>query len=207
MNTIHKTYWDIETAPISATELSAMEPKFKPAANLKDPEKIAASIAEKKAEWAEKAALSPLTGRILCIGVLDNSGFRIISGDEPDILTSFWHLWDDHTRQFYGFNVASFDIPFLMARSWKHGVKPAIKPFTKPWDLKNSTDLLEYWRCGQRDQVSGGLENLCKFFGLPTKPFDGKDFGKMWEDDRAAAEAYLEGDVSRLRDIAGIMGL
>jgi hypothetical protein len=59
-------------------ELAALLPPFDPAevktGNIKDPEKIAAKIAEAEVshrrEFFERAALDPMTGRVLAIGVL-----------------------------------------------------------------------------------------------------------------------------------------
>ncbi len=71
--------FDIETGPLPEFELTAMVPPFDPAevktGNLKDPEKIAAKLAEAEAnhrrDFIERAALDPLTGRVLAIGTLD----------------------------------------------------------------------------------------------------------------------------------------
>ena len=74
MNTI---LFDIETAPLPESELAALVPPFDPAevrtGNLKDPDKIAAKLAEAEAnhrrDFIERAALDPLTGRVLAIGL------------------------------------------------------------------------------------------------------------------------------------------
>ena len=44
--------FDIETVPQDSTKLLALAPEFTAAANLKDPEKIAAAIAKKRADCA-----------------------------------------------------------------------------------------------------------------------------------------------------------
>jgi hypothetical protein len=75
MNTI---IFDIETGPLPESELLAMLPAFDPAevktGNLKDPAKIAEKIAEAEAnhrrDFIERAALDPLTGRVVAIGVM-----------------------------------------------------------------------------------------------------------------------------------------
>jgi hypothetical protein len=71
-------FFDIETGPLLESELLALLPPFDPAevktGNIKDPEKIAAKIAEAelnhKRDFVEKAALDPLTGRVVAIGLL-----------------------------------------------------------------------------------------------------------------------------------------
>ena len=75
MNTI---VFDIETGPLPESELAAVMPPFDPAevktGNLKDPEKVAAKIAEAEAnhrrDFFDKAALDPLTGRVVAVGVM-----------------------------------------------------------------------------------------------------------------------------------------
>src|SRR5476651_2330269 len=70
--------FDLETGPLAESELSALLPPFDPAdvktGNLKDPAKIAEKIAEAEAnhkrDFIERAALDPLTGRVLAIGVI-----------------------------------------------------------------------------------------------------------------------------------------
>jgi hypothetical protein len=59
---------DIETVPNPATFEFLPEPKA--AGNIKDPAKIAANIAEKKAAQREAAALDPLTGRVCCYAMV-----------------------------------------------------------------------------------------------------------------------------------------
>lgn len=70
--------FDIETGPLPESELAALLPPFDPAevkvGNIKDPEKIAAKVAEAEAnhrrDFFEKAALDPLTGRVVAIGMM-----------------------------------------------------------------------------------------------------------------------------------------
>ena len=70
--------FDVETGPLAESELSALLPPFDPAevrtGNLKDPAKIAEKIAEAEAchrrEFFDRAALDPLTGRVVAIGLL-----------------------------------------------------------------------------------------------------------------------------------------
>ena len=71
--------FDVETGPLAESELSALLPPFDPAevktGNLKDPAKIAEKLAEAEAnhrrDFIERAALDPLTGRVIAIGMLD----------------------------------------------------------------------------------------------------------------------------------------
>ena len=138
MNTI---LFDIETSPLPESELAALVPPFDPAevktGNLKDPDKIAAKLAEAEAnhrrDFFDRAALDPLTGRVLAIGLLKNAEggmqkaeFRIIGhDDEAQTLREFWSLCRGEMgriNQMVGFNSNLFDLPFLIRRSWKHRV-------------------------------------------------------------------------------------
>lgn len=208
MNLINKIFFDCETAALPLEELRQYMPESWALGNLKDPSKIALAKMEKEAEWIEKAALSALTGRLVCIGIFDDAGFRILhgDGDEHQMLMDFWALWEDKTRIFYGFNSHGFDLKFLIRRSWHLAVKVPIPVPTRLWDLERSIDLADYWKIGDRqDYIS--LDNLLKFLGLPGKLGKGKDFAALWDSDRAAAEKYLERDVVSLRMIADIFGV
>ena len=98
--------YDIETGPLPEADLAALLPPFDPAdiktGNLKDPEKIAAKLAEAemnhRRDFCEKSALDPLTGRVVAVGLLQNAEggmqkaeFRIIGhDDEAATLREFW---------------------------------------------------------------------------------------------------------------------
>ena len=106
----------------------------------------------KKKEDYEKAlekvkdelVFSPLTGEIVAIGALDSDsgqgavyfrsgdenlkdfeedGIKFKVMDEKEMLKKFWELADNYNK-FVSFNGRGFDVPYLMARSAAHGVKP-----------------------------------------------------------------------------------
>src|SRR5512137_1205514 len=96
--------YDIETGPLPETELAALLPPFD-AADIKvgnlGPEKAAQKIAEAEVnhrrEFFDRAALDPLTGRVVAIGLLNaecgmqNAEFRVIAhDDEAAMLREFW---------------------------------------------------------------------------------------------------------------------
>src|SRR5688572_8585619 len=62
--------FDIETAPLPDEQIAPFVPEFSAPSNYKDPEKIKAYIEGEKVKWLEQAALSPLTGRVVAIGIL-----------------------------------------------------------------------------------------------------------------------------------------
>ena len=71
--------FDIETVPQDEAKLLALAPEFTPASNLKDPEKIAASIAKKRADYLADAALNWKTAEVVLIGAGDES-LRLLRG-------------------------------------------------------------------------------------------------------------------------------
>lgn len=121
---------DLETVAIDGAS-DLVEPVSAPA-NYKDPLKIAAYIAEKEAEQAQKAALYPWTARIVALGWADESGLELVKlceheDDERAALTAFWaqsyHADDRFVRPIIGFNHRSFDLPVMLARSMLLDVK------------------------------------------------------------------------------------
>src|SRR6516225_3683073 len=130
-------FFDVETGALPESEIAAMMPPFDPAevktGNLKDPDKIAAKLAEAQAnhrrDFFERAALDPLTGRVVAIGLLHLAGgaFEVIGhDDEAQTLREFWSACRgdmNRINQMVGFNTFQFDLPFLFRRSWKHRVE------------------------------------------------------------------------------------
>lgn len=190
-------------------ELEEMMPKFKANGTLKDPLKIAADLAEKKQKWIEDAALSPITGKILAIGIIDEDGFRCMdgAGDEKMLLSEFAIYMDTHLDSlFYGWCSHSFDCDFVRKRSWLMGVKSPISADFDPYRQNRFHDLAWLWNCRDR-HAHTSLATASKFFGLGDKLMDGKDFGKTWGEDRGKALAYLRDDCEKTLQIGQRMGV
>jgi len=193
--------FDIETGPLPDIKLDALMPEFEPAANLKDPDKIAADIAKKKAKFKEDAALSPLTGRVLAVGFQPDFGdppLILCDDDEAKLLDSVWRHFRTAggTRRptFVGFNILGFDLPFLVKRSWVNGVEipPNVRQgrYWSDWFV----DLREIWQLGDR-QAAGSLDAICRALGLGEKNGSGADFARLWKEDREQAVKYLLNDL------------
>ncbi|MGD0745384.1 MAG: hypothetical protein ABSA45_09535 [Verrucomicrobiota bacterium] len=238
MNTI---VFDIETGPLPESELLAMLPAFDPAevktGNLKDPAKIAEKIAEAEAnhrrDFTERAALDPLTGRVVAIGMMtfDARGeagpafgkggrFSIIGhDDEARMLREFWELTSGEMGRMnpmIGFNIFGFDLPFLFRRSWKHRVRI-------PFGLRRGrywgdqlVDLRDCWQLGDR-QARGSLDSIARHLGVGAKcvphgplsatKITGADFAGLWKTDRKSAEAYLRNDIELTGKVADALGV
>ncbi len=200
--------WDCETGTLPETELAEAMPEFEPAANLKDPEKIAANIAAKKAKWLADAALSPITGQLLCIGIIDIDGaFHVYSGEEPKMLKAFWdfvqaNMFDDPaaTYPLVGWCCHKFDLPFLMKRSMRHGIpipfcvraSGAGRGSRAYWHEK-LVDAMVVWQMGDRESESS-LDTVSRFLGTGRKSGKGSEFEFLWKNDKTAAIAYCEND-------------
>jgi predicted PolB exonuclease-like 3'-5' exonuclease len=118
---------DIETVGLPEAANYA-EPVAAPA-NYKDPEKIAAYIAERQAEQVNRAGLDLDLCRIVAIGLLPEreTAVRVFTAPSPhDEKVMLIDLWDYLTRDRHpvlvGFNMIGFDLPVLIRRSQYLGV-------------------------------------------------------------------------------------
>lgn len=206
--------------------------------NVKDQAKIDAKITEARAafeaakanngnliaaaeqshweSFVEKAALSPVTGRVLAIGYYSTTNGKTAiqgqNGSEADLLAGFWRKYGEcrkASRKLLGFNINRFDIPFLARRSWYLGVdvpEPLFDPTGRYLD-KIFVDLLPRWSCGVWNE-SIKLGDLAQFFGVGGKPdgINGGDFARLWFEDRPTAVAYLRNDLEITAKCAARMG-
>src|SRR5574343_1176148 len=106
-----RVIFDIETAPIDGAA-EFIEPATAPA-NYKDPEKIAAYIAEKNDEAVGRCALDPDLCRVVAIGAWREdcraeSVWDCSDDDEAGMLADFWRYVEG--GQLVGFNCIGFDL-------------------------------------------------------------------------------------------------
>ncbi|MGH9591924.1 MAG: ribonuclease H-like domain-containing protein [Bryobacteraceae bacterium] len=223
--------FDLETGPLAESELSTLLPPFDPAevktGNLKDPVKIAEKIAEAEAshrrDFIERAALDPLTGRVVAVGVMtyDAKGeqpkpfgkagrFSIIANvDEAQMLREFWHLTRGEMGRLnpmIGFNIFGFDLPFLFRRSWKHRVPVPFGLRRGRYWGDSLIDLRDAWQLGDR-QAKGSLDSIARHLGVGAKNGDGKAFAELWQSNRKQAEAYLRNDIELTALVADALGI
>ena len=190
-------FFDIETAPLPVAELQADMPFFEAPKTYKDPEKIAAAVEKKREEYISKAALSPLTGRVLCIGLKDAEGQRgVFEGQEDNLLTEFWSYFRLNSEaQWVGHNTHSFDWPFLIKRSWRLGVGVPSGIRDGRFYRKNLRDTMEMF-CGGAYGERISLDRLGRFMGVGDKGgASGAAFAELYVSDKEAAMAYLNNDL------------
>jgi 3'-5' exonuclease len=150
-------------------------------------------------EEKRRGALSPFTGRIVAIGVVnaDNGkscvlyevpgqdeiitrkeGDRtFISGSEKQILEKFWEFLRPDDR-FITFNGRQFDGPFLMIRSAIHGIVPKRDVVGKRYQFHPNCDLrevLNFQGTINPRQMRFNLDLACKAFGVESSKSDGMD--------------------------------
>jgi hypothetical protein len=195
-------FFDIETAPLPEEEVVKFMPEFSAPSNYKDQAKIDEYIKGRKAEWLDRAALSPLTGKVCAIGVEQNGEVTLhLDDDEQMLLTKFWRQWASDRglyTNYVGFNITQFDIPFLIRRSWKLGIPiPFELHGNRFWEL-GFVDVMNLWQCGDRKETIS-LDSLCKFLGVGAKNGSGEFFHKLLKEDPEKAKEYLTNDLRLIR--------
>jgi 3'-5' exonuclease len=167
-------------------------------------------------EEKRRGALSPFTGRIVAIGIVNAESGRscamyevpgqtemitrkdgnrtLISGSERQILEKFWEFLSPGDR-FISFNGRQFDGPFLMIRSAIHGVVPKRDLVGNRYRLHPNCDLREVLNFNgtlNARQMRFNLDLACKSFGIASSKAEGMD-------GRAVENLYRSG---RYEDIA-----
>jgi DNA polymerase elongation subunit (family B) len=199
--------FDIETGSYPVSELVC--PEFTAPGNYKDAVKIAENIAGQREAWLKKTALYPTSGKVLAIGLMEPTGFRVIDAEESVTINLFWHVVNglNDGEKIVGFNSHGFDLPFLIRRSWKLGIPvPGNLMRGRYFNSELSIDLLEMWTCGRKDD-SIKLADLAKFLGCGEKSGSGADFQSLWESDKVKAIEYLKNDIELTERIAKKMGV
>lgn len=177
------------------------------------------AVADHRSEWAGKAALSPVTGRILAIGVKRNDVAAVIGEDgesEAEIIEKFWSLYRKYaaSSRFIGYCSNSFDFPFIVWRSVFHGI---VIPETA-WDKTGRypayhfVDLIDRLPNRGFSEQSRKLTKICEWLGIGGKPdgIDGSDFARLWAgnpENRQQAIGYVLNDLDLTWKLAERMGV
>lgn len=184
------------------------------------------------AEFADRAALSPMTGEIVAIGYRSENGSfiagcgnaPIVSDDDPrdglplneaDILAEFWQQYSrarERNRQLVGWNINGFDLHFIWMRSIKLGVEIPTSAWNFRgrwfnWDERCFSDLMLIFSCGGKF-VS--LDDAARFLALGGKNGEGKDFARLWKgsaEERRQAEGYLLNDLQMTWNVGQRLGV
>ena len=192
-------FFDIETKarPEAVAPLRVPEPTAP--ANYKDPDKVAAYVAEKRADQFASAALDPDTGEIVAISMrhypADEQTQVCLAGrdgDERDLLRCFWDAFAAAGGHVCGYNILAFDLPFIMRASMAWGEKPPLIPRLAKYQSGPIIDLygiLFNWVPGK------SLKTVAKLYGLPNQLPDDLDGSQVAGMDAGTLERYAANDV------------
>jgi len=150
---------DIET--IGNPEAVALMPEPAASGRLKDPAKIAADIAEKKAAQASEAALDALTARVACFALVggDTTAPTVYGNVLPSIdddgeravLQDLFRTLGMKEVRIVTWNGVNFDLPMIYKRSLILGVDPGsfgappLTAWTKRYNTDRHYDLMQIW--------------------------------------------------------------
>jgi predicted PolB exonuclease-like 3'-5' exonuclease len=157
-------------------------------------------------EVKNSLGLSPLTGEIVAIGLLDTeqdkgavyyqnenedekleeNGIKYTVYSEKEMLKKFWSL-TENCNQVISFNGRGFDIPFLIARSAVYNIRPSVDlmpyRYAKHYETKHLDllDHLSYFGSTRKQN----LHLWCRALGI-TSPkangVDGSEVGKLFKE-------------------------
>lgn len=172
--------------------------------NLKDYLLKWAETSEEEEKVKERLGLSPLTGEIVAIALLEpftmkgkvyfqspgmlglpfeEDGILYEAGTEKDIIERFWQDIKD-ADQIVTFNGRTFDCPFILIRSACHRLKPTIDLLPGRYNGFH-IDLLDHLTFfGATRKYS--LDIWCRFFGIrsPKEDMSGSDVGELFKKER-----------------------
>ena len=194
--------WDIETCPLPPEDLAEshqdrlqMEMDYR---RDKEPDLTEEDLRRKA------SSLHPMTGWICAIAAVrgrpgegHGEPYGLVASspeEEADLLSQFWQDMGAIGRTCSGVrwvtcNGKRFDVPFLSARTIRHGIGPAAKSIldTYPYNHEPHLDLATLWQ-----HTYYGLEDLCAHLGVASpkaEGFDGSD----------VAGAVERGEIDRVR--------
>ena len=154
-------------------------------------------IIDKENERREKMPLTPSQNLIVCIGIVDNSGREkafsipkhtddqaVLLEMEKNALIKFWeYLSEMQYGIFVTCNGLNFDIPTLNLHSVRHNIPVSVRIDTAKYRQGNHLDI--YGVLNNHQRLSGGLDYLAQYFGLPGKQgMSGKMVPQMFRDGR-----------------------
>jgi predicted PolB exonuclease-like 3'-5' exonuclease len=157
--------------------------------------------------YKENAGIITTYGRIVCIscGYIDSNGVNRISsfyGDnELEIVNNFSEAIKKVEKKAFdicGFRVLYFDIPWVLHKLTKYGIRPADILQTidkKPWDMR-VVDMSDDWR--GKFAWAYSFDELAYELGVesPKAKFDGSQVhDAFWRGDIDSIKEYCEKDV------------
>lgn len=211
-------FLDVESLPAEKTSplWQRLSSQIQP-----NPEESKQDFDSRVGKILKNTAMNPALGRVWMIGVAFRSETPVIfSGDgtpesEVHVLEELdGFLSNIQNPWLVGYNIESFDIPFLKVRCLHHG-KPKIaaklgRYSTKPWDAA-IVDLMKVWPRTGADKSAwetglkglGKLDTVCEVLGIARQTgVMGPEVADAYErGDRAGVEEHLYYDIIQTRDV------
>lgn len=206
---------DIET--VGRGDVADYLDDLSPRGNLRDPEKIAADLAEKRAAAIANAALDWNANRVIAVGLqteVDEKPTVFLCKDaqaEAIVLKEVWHLYKERSRRLVTFAGAGFDVPTLIQRSRFLRV-PVPRIDQRKYGNSDQIDLyreLTFDDTQRTYVIRRTLGNFCRLFELdvPADPHDGSDIARLVTEDRWDDIAHhVRTDVIKTQALAQRLG-
>ncbi len=180
--------------------------------NLPDPKIDKIGYEKGLAELKDKLVFSPLTGKIIAIGVYDpdeekgavyydtagkkaedteDDGIKYAAMNEAEMLTKFWAL-AEITDEFISFFGRRADAPYMAVRSAIHGIKPSKDIISSRYGSSTMGsavhyDLAESLSFYGSATYRGSLHRWCRAFGIDSPKggdVEGAGVGKAYREGR-----------------------
>lgn len=179
--------------------------------NWKDASKIEAKRRENLVRWSEEAALDWRSGQIICVGYMEGDDSKTVLQDDSkkeDTLIGLVWSWLSSNQPVIGFNLRSFDIPFLIGRSAVNGLTPPRRFNLARYRFADHPavpvdwcDILSFH--GSFDYTGWRLEDYARHFNLKHRPIgDGSEIPRKWaEGDRKYVHEHNEADLKTIAEL------
>lgn len=193
-----KTYAvDIETVSQGKRAIDYTDAQDFKLGNVKDPEKIAKKIEEKREEARRKHALSWWLGKVVSIALVDVYGDepdRVFYGhDEAEILTKAFEYLNG--AKVVGCYSEGFDYEFLIGRyMWNERqglIKCGIPHSIRTENRYHHYDINKIFGWSSQSSQRGKLNDYAHGLGLPLKTMDGGAVAGLYD---TIMMANIEGD-------------
>jgi uncharacterized protein YprB with RNaseH-like and TPR domain len=158
---------------------------------------------EKKEEDKQKL-INPIDSKIIAIGLKEpnKDAVVLIGEDEKQILTDFWAYFanfkkENHVFRMVGFNIKSFDISFIVTRSFINKTK--IQYFS----LKEILDLRDHITCFRYGKSRGTLKDFGEAIGVSLiDDIDGSMVAELCsKKDYSSIKRYLLKDMELTEEV------
>jgi uncharacterized protein YprB with RNaseH-like and TPR domain len=160
-----------------------------------------------KSEEDRLKLINPIDSKVVAIGIKETNKESIIimnQDQEKTMLIDFWKKLSIFKKEnpgssgvIVGFNIKSFDMSFLVSRSFINRVP--IYPFC----LKEIMDLREYLTCFRYGKSRGTLKDFGKAIGVKTiEDTDGSDIANLCSSkDYTKISTYLLKDLELTEEV------